>query len=116
MKKPISGFSKLNKSEKIEWLIKNSFSSDNNIKNILHQYCNDNLKLQKLHDEFAENTLSNFYIPFGVAPNFLINNKCYTIPMVTEESSVVAVTSNLKKLELTKQFHVIGYFNYKNKF
>jgi len=46
MKKPISGFSKLNKSEKIEWLSKNSFSSDINIKNILLQYCNSNEKLQ----------------------------------------------------------------------
>jgi len=70
MKKPISGFSKLNKSEKIEWLLKNSFSSDNNIKSILLQYCNSNEKLQKLHDEFAENTISNFYLPFAIAPNF----------------------------------------------
>jgi len=102
MKKPISGFSKLSKLEKIEWLIKNSFSSNNNIKNILHQYCNDNLKLQKLHDEFAENTLSNFYLPFTIAPNFLINNKCYTIPMVTEESSVVAAASKAAKFWLDK--------------
>ena len=102
MKKPISGFSKLNKLEKIEWLIKNSFSSNNNIKNVLQQYCNDNVKLQKLHDEFAENTLSNFYLPFAIAPNFLINNKYYTIPMVTEESSVIAAASKAAKFWLNK--------------
>ena len=102
MIKPISGFSKLNKFEKIEWLIKNSFSSNNNVKNILQQYCNDNVKLQKLHDEFAENTLSNFYLPFAVAPNFLINNKQYTIPMVTEESSVIAAASKAAKFWLDK--------------
>ena len=102
MIKPISGFSKLNKLEKIEWLIKNSFSSNNNVKNILQQYCNDNVKLQKLHDEFAENTLSNFYLPFAVAPNFLINNKQYTIPMVTEESSVIAAASKAAKFWLDK--------------
>ena len=102
MIKPISGFSKLNKFEKIEWLIKNSFSSNNNLKNILQQYCNDNVKLQKLHDEFAENTLSNFYLPFAVAPNFLINNKQYTIPMVTEESSVIAAASKAAKFWLDK--------------
>jgi len=102
MKKPISGFSKLNKLEKIEWLIKNSFSSNNNIKNVLQQYCNDNIKLQKLHDEFAENTLSNFYLPFAIAPNFLINNKYYTIPMVTEESSVIAAASKAAKFWLNK--------------
>ena len=102
MKKPISGFSKLNKLDKIEWVVKNSFSSNNNIKNILQQYFNDNEKLQKLHDEFAENTLSNFYLPFAIAPNFLINNKLYTIPMVTEESSVIAAASKAAKFWLKK--------------
>ncbi|MDB9712486.1 hydroxymethylglutaryl-CoA reductase, degradative [Flavobacteriaceae bacterium] len=102
MKKPISGFSKLNKSEKIEWLIKNSFSSSNNIKSILLQYYNSNEQLQKLHDEFAENTISNFYLPFAIAPNFLINNKHYTVPMVTEESSVIAAASKSAKFWLDK--------------
>ena len=102
MKKPISGFSKLNKLDKIEWVIKNSFSSNNNIKNVLQQYYNDDGKLQKLHDEFAENTLSNFYLPFAIAPNFLINNKLYIIPMVTEESSVIAAASKAAKFWLEK--------------
>ena len=102
MKKPISGFSKLNKAEKIEWLLKNSFSSSDNIESILLQYCNSNEKLQKLHDEFAENTISNFYLPFAIAPNFLINNKPYTIPMVTEESSVIAAASKSAKFWLNK--------------
>jgi len=102
MKKPISGFSKLNKSEKIEWLLKNTFSSNDNIESILLQYCNSNEKLQKLHDEFAENTISNFYLPFAIAPNFLINNKPYTIPMVTEESSVIAAASKSAKFWLDK--------------
>jgi hydroxymethylglutaryl-CoA reductase len=102
MKMPISGFSKLNKSEKIEWLTKNSFSNNNNIKNILLQYCNSNEKLQKLHDEFAENTISNFYLPFAIAPNFIINKKLYTIPMVTEESSVIAAASKSAKFWLDK--------------
>jgi hydroxymethylglutaryl-CoA reductase len=39
----------------------------------------------KLHDEFIENTITNFYIPLGVAPNFLINGKYSTIPMAIEE-------------------------------
>jgi len=99
---PISGFSKLNKSEKIEWLTKNSFSNNNNIKNILLQYCNSNEKLQKLHDEFAENTISYFYLPFAIAPNFIINKKLYTIPMVTEESSVIAAASKSAKFWLDK--------------
>jgi hydroxymethylglutaryl-CoA reductase len=51
----------------------------------------------KLHDEFIENTITNFYIPLGVAPNFLINGKYSTIPMAIEESSVVAAASKSAK-------------------
>ena len=46
-----------------------------------------------MHDEFTENTLSNFYLPFGVAPNFVINGKSYCVPMAIEESSVVAAAA-----------------------
>ena len=53
--------------------------------------------MQKLHDEFIENTLTNFYLPYGVAPNFIINGKGYTIPMAIEESSVVAAASKAAK-------------------
>ena len=49
--------------------------------------------VRRLYDEFIENTITNFYIPFGVAPNFLINGKVYCIPMAIEESSVVAAAS-----------------------
>ena len=32
-------------------------------------------------------------MPFGIAPNFHINNKVYAVPMVIEESSVLAAAS-----------------------
>ncbi|PZR10568.1 MAG: hydroxymethylglutaryl-CoA reductase, degradative, partial [Flavobacterium psychrophilum] len=53
--------------------------------------------LQKLHDEFIENTITNFYLPLGIAPNFVINGKNYTIPMAVEESSVVAAAAKAAK-------------------
>src|SRR5690606_24455494 len=52
---------------------------------------------QQLHDEFIENTITNYYLPFGVAPNFLINGKMHAIPMAIEESSVVAAASKAAK-------------------
>ena len=58
---------------------------------------NTDIKTQSLHDSFSENTLSNFYFPFSIAPNFLINNNNYCLPMVIEESSVVAAASNSAK-------------------
>lgn len=97
MSKIISGFSKLTKREKIDWLAKNYFSYQPEIVKTLEQYWNADEKLQQLHDDFIENTISNFYLPYGVAPNFVINDKDYVIPMVVEESSVVAAASKVAK-------------------
>lgn len=102
MNQPVSGFSKKSKAEKIEWLAENYLQNDANSVQILKNYWNDNPSLQQLHDDFIENTLSNYYLPFGVAPNFLINGKLYALPMVTEESSVVAAASNAAKFWLER--------------
>lgn len=91
------GFSKLTKEEKIDWIASTYFSNPTEAKNILLQYWNSNIDIQKLHDEFIENTISNFYLPLGVAPNFIINNRKYTIPFAIEESSVVAAASKAAK-------------------
>ncbi|MEH0007368.1 MAG: hydroxymethylglutaryl-CoA reductase [Flavobacteriales bacterium] len=93
MKKRIQGFSKLSKSAKVEWLLANYFSNPDEARGILALYRSTDEKLQQLHDDFAENTLTNFYMPFGVAPNFLIDGEIYVLPMVTEESSVVAAAA-----------------------
>jgi len=97
MSKSISGFSKLSKIDKIDWIISTYFSGNHAIKDTLKQYWNSNDKLQQLHDEFIENTISNYYLPFAVAPNFLINGEIYTLPMAIEESSVVAAASRAAK-------------------
>tara|TARA_A200000113_G_scaffold89327_1_gene79806 strand:+ start:5572 stop:6858 length:1287 start_codon:yes stop_codon:yes gene_type:complete len=93
----VNGFSKKNKLEKIDWIINNHFHNNKKAKKILFKYLNDDASIQSLHDEFIENTISNFYLPFAVAPNFLINGKYYTIPMAIEESSVVAAACNAAK-------------------
>ena len=98
----VSGFSKLNKLEKIDWLTKHHFSASAEAKHTLLEYWNSDQKLQQLHDEFSENTISNFYLPFSIAPNFTINNKRYTIPMTIEESSVVAAASKAAKFWNTR--------------
>ena len=97
MSKNIAGFSKKTKEEKIDWLIATYFSGNKEAKNTLLSYWNSDVKLQQLHDEFIENTVSNFYLPLGVAPNFIINQKEFTIPMVIEESSVVAAAAKAAK-------------------
>ncbi|EAZ96524.1 hypothetical protein FBBAL38_03855 [Flavobacteria bacterium BAL38] len=97
MNQNIKGFSKLSKEEKINWITSTYFSNPNEAKDSLTKYWNSDENLQKLHDEFIENTLTNFYLPYGVAPNFIINGKDYTLPMAVEESSVVAAASKAAK-------------------
>ena len=111
MSASISGFSKLSKSKKIDWIVDTYFSNTEDAKRILKQYWNSNDKLQQLHDEFVENTITNYYLPLGVAPNFLINGKLYTIPMAIEESSVVAAASKSAKFWMDRggfKAHVIS--------
>ena len=98
----IQGFSRLTKDEKIAWLTSNFLSSNANATQILKQYWNDDQKLQQLHDEFIENTISNYYLPLGIAPNFIINNKSFAIPMAIEESSVVAAASKAAKFWMSR--------------
>ena len=64
--KPVEGFSKLSKQGKIDWLINEYLEGKQEYQDILHQYWNENPELQKLHEEFSENTISNFtvYIKF----------------------------------------------------
>jgi hydroxymethylglutaryl-CoA reductase len=90
---PISGFSKLSKEAKIEWILQNHASEPESALNMLTGYWHGQTEVQRLHDEFIENTVSNFYLPFGVAPNFLIDGKIFTIPLAIEESSVVAAAA-----------------------
>ncbi len=102
MSKIVTGFSKMSKSEKISWLAENFFQNPNKGIETLEQYVNQDAKLQQLHDEFIENTISNFYVPYAIAPNFIINGKSYAIPMAIEESSVVAAAALTAKFWSTR--------------
>lgn len=102
MSKSISGFSKLSKRGKLRWLVENFFKDPENVMRELMSYWLLNEEEQKILDGFSENTISNFYLPFGVAPNFVINDKTYAIPMVIEESSVVAAASSAAKFWMTR--------------
>jgi hydroxymethylglutaryl-CoA reductase len=97
MTKKVSGFSKFTKEEKINWLANTFLSSNKEVTTILKKYWNEDKDLQERHDEFIENTISNFYLPYAIAPNFVINGKPYVLPMAIEESSVVAAASLVAK-------------------
>jgi len=95
-KEAISGFSRLSKDEKIA-MAGNLSSNPEQFYRNLSLFWHKDPEVQAILDEFSENTVSNFILPFGLAPNFLINEQFYIIPMVIEESSVVAAASRAAK-------------------
>jgi hydroxymethylglutaryl-CoA reductase len=94
----IKGFSKLSKAEKMDWVANQFFQDTNDVIKEWTSFWHPDMELQKVLDGFSENTVSNFPIPFGIAPNFIINGNAYAIPMVIEESSVVAAAAYAAKL------------------
>ncbi|MFA8301153.1 MAG: hydroxymethylglutaryl-CoA reductase, degradative [Hyphomicrobiales bacterium] len=92
----VNGFSKLSKREKIE-LISNLDYIEEDAKDELKTFWHPHIKIQTLLDEFSENSLSNFPLPYGVIPHIKINERDYIVPMVIEESSVVAAASSSAK-------------------
>ncbi len=92
----IEGFSKLSRAGRTDYL--GSILPDAAaVRGLLDSFCPADENFLKKFLEFSENTVSAYHLPFGVAPNFLINGKVYHIPMVIEESSVVAAASNAAK-------------------
>ncbi|HNK89929.1 MAG TPA: hypothetical protein PKN63_05165, partial [Chitinophagales bacterium] len=91
--KQINGYSKLTKDQKIDWLVDNYLEGNQATKEELISFWHRDINTQKKLDEFSENTITNYFFPFSIAPNFLINNKWYALPMAIEESSVVAAMS-----------------------
>lgn len=90
------GFSRLNKEQKVD-LTASYFEDPAAAARELKSFWHNDPDIQKKLDEFTENTISNFFFPYGIAPNFVINGNMYLVPMVIEESSVVAAASNAAK-------------------
>lgn len=92
----IRGFSKLLKEDKLKIV---SELMDNQVETmeLLKSFWHADKSKQLIFDEFSENTISNFYIPYGIAPNVVVNGHTYHVPVVIEESSVVAAASSASR-------------------
>lgn len=92
----IRGFSKLLKEDKLKII---SELMDNQVEtmDLLKSFWHSDTSKQEIFDEFSENTISNFYIPYGIAPNVVVNGRTYHVPVVIEESSVVAAASSASR-------------------
>ena len=89
----LQGFSKYDKNRRISALIqKYGFGSD--LTDWLAAFETTDKTTQKIFDDLSENPISNFMLPFSIAPNFVVNGKNLFFPLVSEESSVVAALAN----------------------
>ena len=87
-----SGFSKFNRAQRIDYIVKNSLLDSSSV------HCFDNYHApdehqQLMYSEMIENYIGNFVVPMGVVPNMVINDEAHIVPFVTEESSVIAAAS-----------------------
>jgi hydroxymethylglutaryl-CoA reductase len=92
----VSGFYKLPVEKRLEFV--KDFANLDNEEIKLFSSC---LEIG-IADRMIENVLGAFEIPLGIAVNFQINGKDYLVPMVTEESSVVAAASNAARIARKK--------------
>jgi len=93
----VEGFSRMGREEKIAWLERVFLDTQSEAHDTLKSFLHTNPAVQRVLDGLSENTLTNFPMPYGIAPNFLINGQWYAVPMVIEESSVVAAASSAAK-------------------
>jgi hydroxymethylglutaryl-CoA reductase len=98
----MKGFSKLSKLEKLDLVVKNYFSDSDHARAEIKKFWHQDSHLQQTLDEFSENTISNFIFPMGIVPNVLINGDIHCVPMVIEESSVVAASARSANFWLTR--------------
>lgn len=96
-KKWINGFSRLSKAAQREWVAEQYGADSGQLIMRLAGFDHPDKRTQNGLDNFAENTIANFVMPLGIAPNFVIDGKTYAVPMAIEESSVVAAASAAAK-------------------
>ncbi len=94
----ISGFYKLSIDERLKIVKEFADLTDEEVNMLKAQSA---LSLD-LADRMIENVIGTFPMPFGIAVNFLINGRDYMIPMVIEETSVVAAASYGAKMTRSK--------------
>jgi hydroxymethylglutaryl-CoA reductase len=102
MKGIINGFSKLSKQQKIQWVAETFGQNPAEMAEQISAWQHPDAAQQKVLDGFTENALTNYPLPYSIAPNVMVNGKVYAVPMVIEESSVVAAASSAAKFWLNK--------------
>ena len=87
------GFSKLNREDRLQRLLKMGALQPEDM-SFLKKGSTVSLDLA---EKFIENVVGYFQVPMGVATNFVIDKKAYVIPMAVEETSIIAAASKTAK-------------------
>ncbi len=90
----IPRFYKLSAEERLKIVKEYAGLTDDEVK-LLSNYGNLDPKIAEV---MIENVIGAISYPFAIAPNFRINGRDYLVPMVIEESSVVAAAANAAKV------------------
>lgn len=115
----ISGLYKLSVSERITELEKQGWLSGDDARCLL---AGRQVISALAADKMIENVVGVFGLPLAIAPNFIVNNRDYIVPLVVEEPSIVAALSSAAALArdsggfsatlheslLAGQIHVVG--------
>ena len=86
----ISGFYRMAIDERLDELLQRGIIDAETAKRLRNS---KGLLSLDVADRMVENVIGVFGLPLAVAPNFLVNDRDYVVPMVTEEPSVVAAVS-----------------------
>lgn len=89
----LDGFSKLTREQRYQKLLELGY-----INPVEYEFLRNEMPMDPhLADHFIENSLGFFKLPMGVAVHFKINGKDMVIPMVVEETSIIAAASKTAK-------------------
>jgi len=110
-------FSKFSRAERLQYLQKIGLLSDTEINFLKSSISNEIINLS---EKWVENVIGCFPLPMGIVPDFPMDGKKYTVPMVIEETSVIASVSKMAKWinqcgELTTSIHgqdIIGQIQF----
>lgn len=91
----LSGLYKLSVAERIEALVKQGWLSPDDAAKLRN---GRHLLSSNAADKIIENVLGVFGLPFAIAPNFLVNDRDFMVPLVVEEPSIVAALSGAARL------------------
>ena len=88
----LEDFHKKELEERVE-LVKENSDAEESLDNLVEKGLSN-----RKADQMIENVVGTYELPVGIATNFKINDEDYLVPMVIEESSVVAAASYGAKL------------------